>query len=83
LSDERGTADRERRELAAILDRVRLDAQERRAAEAAADRRIRHLEGQVADLHRALLALRSQVGHPAGGPGTGQHAGPVHDSVAS
>jgi uncharacterized Ntn-hydrolase superfamily protein len=78
LAAGRATADRERRELAAILERVRLDAQDRRAAEAAADRRIRHLQGQVADLHRSLLALQSQVAHRP----TGESA-PFHDSVAS
>lgn len=60
LYAEKGVTDRERRELAAILERVRQDMRERQAGEAAADRRIRHLEGQVADLHRALLALQSQ-----------------------
>lgn len=79
LSAERATADRERRELAAILERVRQDAQERRAAEAAADRRIRHLEGQVADLHRSLLAVQAQVAHRP----TGDHGTTLRDSVAS
>ena len=60
LYGERSGIDRERRELAAVFERVRQDSRERQAAEAAADRRIRFLEGQVADLHRALLALQSQ-----------------------
>lgn len=65
---ERAGIDRERRELAAILERVRQDSRERQAAEAAADRRIRFLEGQVADLHRSLLALRSPRGTEARPP---------------
>lgn len=88
LAVEQERTDRERRELAAILARVQQDARERRAAEAAADRRIQNLEGQVADLHRTLLAVQAKLTQR---PGAAEDARPFpagggrdrRDSVAS